>query len=150
MRPSRRPDDIFENAGDVILLFSLTIVAVFTTGTWLTGQLAAFLFRGHWPPVSIGQALTAAWRLPGDIPDPRMAWPASVRSQLPGPAGFLVAGSLAGTAVIVIMLVLGSWALTYRPQRGFASRAQIRATLSERAVVRRGPVVRPSLRRRPR
>lgn len=148
MRPSRRPDDIFENASDVILLFALTIVAVFTTGTWLTGQLAAFLFRGHWPPVSFGQALTAAWRLPADVRDPRMAWPAGVRSQLPGPAGFLVAGIVASLAVMVIMLVLGSWALSYRPQRGFASRAQIRASLSRRAVIRRGPVVRPSLRRR--
>jgi len=148
MRHPRQPGDIFDSAGDVIVLFSLTIVAVFTTGTWLTGQLAALLFGGHWPPVSFGQALTAAWRLPADIRDPRMAWPAAVRSQLPGPAGFLVAGILAGTAVMVIMLVLGSRALSWRPQRGFASRAQIRATLSERAVVKRGPVVRPSLRRR--
>jgi len=150
MRHPRQPGDVFDNATDVILLFSLTIVAVVSTGTWLTGQLAALFFRGHWPPVSIAQALTAAWRLPADVRDPRLAWPASVRPQLPGPVGFLVAGIVASLAVMVIMLALGSWALSYRPQRGFASRAAIKATLSERAVVKRGTAVRPSLRRRPR
>jgi hypothetical protein len=150
MRHPRQPGDVFDNAGDVILLFSLTTLAVISTGTWLTGQLAALVFRGHWPRVSIGQALTAAWRLPAAVRDPRLAWPASVRPQLPGPGGFLVAGTLASLAVMAIMLALGSWALSYRSPRGLASRAQIRATLSERAVVRRGPVVRPSLRRRPR
>jgi type IV secretion system protein VirD4 len=148
MRHPRQPGDVFDNATDVILLISLTTAAVVSTGTWLTGQLAAFFFRGDWPPVSVGQALTAAWRLPADVHDPRLAWPASVRPQLPGPAGFLVAGIVASLAVMVIMLALGSWALRYRPQRGFASRAQIKATLSERAVVKRGTVVRPSLRRR--
>jgi hypothetical protein len=150
MRHPRQPSDVFDNAADVILLFALTILAVVSTGTWLTGQLAALYFRRHWPAVSIGQALTAAWRLPGDVHDPRLAWPASVRPELPGPVGFLVAGIAASLTVMVIMLALGSWALSYRPQRGFASRAQIKSTLSERAVVKRGTVVRPSLRRRPR
>lgn len=150
MRPTRQHGDILESTTDVILLFSLTIIAVISTGAWLTGQLAALLFRGDWPPVSIGQSLTAAWRLPADVRDPRQAWPASVRPELPGPAGFLVAGILASLAVMAIMLWLGSWALSHRPRRGFASRAEIRATLSERAVLRRGPVVRPSLWRRSR
>jgi len=149
MRHPRQPGDVFDSAADVVVLFSLTIVAVVSTGTWLTGQLAALFFRRDWPAVSIGQALTAAWRLPADLHDPRLAWPASVRTQLPGPLGFLVAGIVASLAVMAIMLALGSWALSYRPQRGFASRAQIRATLSERAVIKRGPVVRPNLRRQP-
>ena len=150
MRNPRQPGGVFDNATDIVLFVSLTIVAVVTTGTWLTGQFAALLFHGDWPPVSIGQALAAAWRLPVDVHDPRLAWPASARPQLPGPFGFLVAGIVAFLAVMVIMLALGSWALRHRPQRGFASRAQIKATLSERAVVKRGTVVRPSLRRKPR
>jgi hypothetical protein len=150
MRHPRQPGGVPDNATDVILLFCLTIVAVVSTGTWLTGQLAALFFHGDWPPVSIGQALAAAWRLPGHVHNPRLAWPASARPQLPGPFGFLVAGIAATLAVMVIMLALGSWALRHRPQRGFASRAQIKATLSERAVVKRGTVIRPSLRRKPR
>jgi type IV secretion system protein VirD4 len=150
MRHPRQPGGVFGSATDLILLCSLTIVAVVCTGTWLTGQLAALLFRGDWPAVSVGQALAAAWALPGHLRDPRLAWPAGVRPQLPGAFGFLVAGFVACVVVAVVMLVLGSWALRRRSQRGFASRAQVRATLSERAVVRRGPVVRPSLRRRSR
>ena len=150
MRPSPRHHDIFESPADLILLGSVTLVAAISTGAWLTGQLGALLFCGDWPPVSIGQSLAAAWRLPGDVRDPKMAWPASVRPELPGPTGFLVAGILATLAVMAITLFAGSWALSHRPQRGYATRAQIRATLSERAVIRRGPVVRPSLRRRPR
>jgi hypothetical protein len=150
MRHPQQPGGALDNVTDIVLLASLTIVAVVSTGTWLTGQLAALFFYGDWPPVSIGQALTAAWRLPGHVHDPRLAWPASARPQLPGPFGFLVAGIAATLAVMVIMLALGSWALRHRQQRGFASRAQIKATLSEQAVVKRGPVVRPSLRRKPR
>jgi type IV secretion system protein VirD4 len=150
MQHPRQPSGVLDNATDIALLASLTIVAIVTTGTWLTGQLAALFFRGDWPPVSVGQALAAAWRLPGHVHDPRLAWPASARPQLPGPFGFLVAGLVASLAVMVIMLALGSWALRHRQQRGFASRAQVKAALSERAVVKRGPVVRPSLRRKPR
>src|ERR1700743_1330520 len=113
MRQPRHPTDVFDSPADVALLFSLTAIAVVSTGTWLTGQLAALLFRGHWPAVSIGQALIAAWRLPGDVRDPPLAWPASVRVQLPGPGGFLVAGIIASLLVMVIMLALGSWALSF-------------------------------------
>jgi type IV secretion system protein VirD4 len=150
MGPARQPGDIFENTGDVLLLIALSLAAVITTGAWLTGQLAALFSHGDWPPVSIWQALTAAWQLPADIGDPKMAWPATVRPELPGPLGFLAAGIVASLAVIAIMLVLGGWALAHRPQRGLASRAEIKATLSEKAVIARGHVVRPSLRRRPR
>ena len=104
MRHPRRPGGSLDNATDIALLVSLTIVAIVTTGTWLTGQLAALLFHGAWPRVSVGQALAAAWRLPAHVHDPRLAWPASVRPQLPGPFGFLVAGIVAFLAVVVIML----------------------------------------------
>ena len=95
MRHPRQPSGVSDKATDVILLVCLTIIAVVSTGTWLTGQLAALFFRRDWPAVSIGQALTAAWRLPADARDPRAAWPASVRPELPGPFGFLVAGIVA-------------------------------------------------------
>jgi len=147
MRPTWQPGDIFDNTSDVILPISLSLVAVISTGAWLTGQLAALFSHGDWPPVSISQALTAAWRLPADIGDPKMAWPASVRPELPGPLGFLAAATVASLAVMTIMIVLGGWALSRRPQRGYASRAEIQATLSEKSVITRGHVVRPSLER---
>jgi len=148
MPPAPQHRAILESATDAILLLSLTVIAVISTGAWLTGQLAALFSHGKWLPASVGQSLTAAWRLPGDARDPRRAWPASMRPDLPGPIGFLIAGMVASLVIVAIMLGLGWWALGHRPQRGFASRAQIRDTLSERAVIRRAPVVRPSLLKR--
>jgi hypothetical protein len=146
MRQARQPGDLFDSTGDVILLIALTVVAVSCTWSWLTGQLAALFFHGDWPPVSLWQALTAAWRLPRHLGDPAMAWPASVRPELPGPLGFAAAGFASLVITSVIMLVLGASALSHRPQRGFATSAEIRAALSERAVLQRADVVRPSLR----
>jgi type IV secretion system protein VirD4 len=150
MRQARQPGDMFDSTGDVLLLIFLTVAATCSTWSWLTGQLAALFSHGDWPPVSLGQALAAAWRLPAHTGDPKMAWPASVRPELPGPLGFWVAGVASLVAVSVIMVVLGAWALGHRPQRGFASPAEIRAALSERAVTSRAHVVRPGLRRRSR
>ncbi len=115
---------------DLIVLAAVTIAAIVTTWSWLTGQLAALLFGGHWPPVSVWQALAAAWSLPGHLSDPRQAWPASVRPQLPGPWGFLAAGTVSATGH------RGHhhdrWAGTRggnRAPRGFASRARRRGAV---------------------
>ena len=43
---------------------------------WLTGQLAALLFLGRWPSLSLADGLEAALRLPAHLGDPRQAWPA--------------------------------------------------------------------------
>jgi hypothetical protein len=145
MRQARQPGDMFDNTGEVFLLIFATMAAVGSTWSWLTGQLAALFSHGDWPPVSVGQALTAAWRLPGHMGDPRMAWPASTRAELPGPLGFWFAGAASMVAVSVLMVVLGAWALSRRPQQGYASPAEIRAALSERAVAARVRVVRPGL-----
>src|SRR5215469_23633 len=117
MRQTRQPEDLFENTGDVILLIYLTLAAVSCTWSWLTGQLAALVSHGDWPPVSIGQALAAAWRLPAHVRDPRVAWPATVRTKLPGPLGFLLAGIGSLVLVSVIVFTLGAWALSRRPRR---------------------------------
>ncbi len=150
MRSYRQPGPGGTDASDVILIAVIAAVAVVAAGTWLAGQLAALLFHGDWPPVSVGQALPVAWRLPGHLRDPRQAWPASARAELPGAAGFLVAGTVALVTVAAITVVLARNALRHRSQRGHASRAEIQAVLSEKAVIARGPVVRPSTRRKPR
>jgi type IV secretion system protein VirD4 len=147
MRQARHPVDLFDNTGDVLLLIFLTVTAVGCTWSWLTGQLAALFSHGDWPPVSIGQALAAAWRLPAHVRDPRMAWPASVRAELPGPAGFLIAGAASLVIVSVIFFVVGAWALS-RSQRGNARPVEIRAALPERPVAGQAHVVWPNLRRR--
>ena len=134
-----------ESTSDVILIGVATVAAVVTTGTWLTGQLAALAFRGHWPPVSVGQALYAASMLPLHLSDPRQAWPAGMRGEMPGPFGFLGAGIVATAIVTAITTALARLALRHRPQHGFASSAAIGDALAERSVIARGAVVRPSL-----
>lgn len=141
---------MLQDANDVTLILVVGLIAIAAIGTWLTGQVAALFFHGDWPSVSVGQALAAAWRLPADLRDPRQAWPASVRGELPGAAGFLVAGVVALVIVTGIALVLGRTVQRHRSQRGFASSAEIRSVLSEKAVIARGPAVRPSLGRRSR
>lgn len=134
-----------DSASDLVLVAALGIVAVIGAGAWLTGQIAALLFYQRWIPVSFPAAVQAAFALPRHFGDPRQAWPAPDRSDLPGAAGFAVAAAIT-LAVLVGGGVLGvrGWARR-RPQRGFASHAQMRRALSEKAVIRRGAAVRPSL-----
>ena len=73
-----------------------------------------------------------------------------MQGELPGAAGFLVAGVVALVIVTGIALALGRTVQRHRSQRGFASSAEIRSVLSEKAVIARGPAVRPSLGRRSR
>jgi hypothetical protein len=138
------------DGSDVLLIVVLGLIILAATGTWLTGQLAALFFRGAWPPVSIGQAMAAASRLPAHLDDPRQAWPPGVRHELPGPAGFLVAGATTLVILTGITVVLVQNGQRLRPHHGYASRAEIQAVLSEKAVIARGPVVRPSLGRQAR
>jgi hypothetical protein len=146
MRPHRPSGPALTgDLADAIMLAAVTVAAVVTTGSWLTGQLAALLFHGAWPPVSIGQALGAAWLLPGHLGDPRQAWPASARPDLPGPFGFLVAGILSWVITAAVAVAAGRHALRNRPARGFASRAAASDALSEQAVRAKAAVVRPSL-----
>lgn len=130
---------------DYALAFLGVLVVGVGGGVWLTGELAGLLFRGVLPHATFVQALDAAVALPSHLGDPRQAWPALARSGMPGLAGFAVASVLVVAALAVVARVLVGWGLARRPERGMASAAQLRATLSEAAVVRRGPVIRPSL-----
>lgn len=136
---------VTDSASGLVLVVVLTVVAVAGAGTWLTGQLAALLFRARWPVVSFPAAVQAAIRLPRHLSDPREAWPAAARPDLPSLPGFAVA-ALLSLAVLAAVVALGArgWARRH-PQQGFASHAHLRSSLSARSVVARGPVVRPSL-----
>jgi type IV secretory pathway TraG/TraD family ATPase VirD4 len=133
------------SASDIVLLGAIAVVAVTGAGTWLTGQVAGLLFDQRWPSVSFPAAVEAAMALPRHLGDPREAWPAGARPDLPGAAGFAVSALLTllllGTAAV---LGAREWSRR-RPRQGFASHARMRQTLSEKAIIKRGPAVRPSL-----
>jgi type IV secretion system protein VirD4 len=133
------------SASDLVLGVALGVAAAVGAGTWLTGQLAALLFRGRWPSVSFPAAVEAALAVPHHPGDPREAWPAAVRPDLPGLTGFAVAAAVTlGVLGAGVAFGIRGWARRH-PQRGFASHAHLRASLSARSVIARGPAVRPSL-----
>ncbi len=134
-----------DSAYDYLIAAFIAAAVVITAGTWLTGQLAGLLFRGTWPAVTPGQSLAAAAALNHHWTDPRQAWPAAARPALPGLPGFAVASALVLTATACLITFAARRLAGRHPQRGLASRAQLQATLSPRAVISRGPVIRPSL-----
>jgi type IV secretory pathway TraG/TraD family ATPase VirD4 len=137
---------IADTAVDAVLIGLLAAALAASIGMWLTGQLAAMLFLDRWPSLSLADGLEAALHLPAHLGDPRQAWPASARAGLPaGMLPYAVAGPLA-------LATLGSgaaWTVrrgaARRRVRGFASRADLNASLSVKAVTARGQAVRPSL-----
>jgi hypothetical protein len=136
---------VLDSAAEYVIVTVLAAVVAATAGTWVTGQLAGLLFRGAWPPVSIGQALSIATHLATHLTDPRMAWPAGARRALPGPAGFATAAAITASAMTAATVLTGRRVLAGRGHRGYASRAQIAASLSEKAVLARASTIRPSL-----
>jgi type IV secretion system protein VirD4 len=80
---------------------------------WLWGGIAGAAFGRGWPGVRFSALLSVVVRLPGRLAHPALAWPPSVRHQLPGPAGFygalgLLAGATAGLAGVAART--GLWA----------------------------------------
>jgi hypothetical protein len=136
---------VLDTGYDYALAFLSVAAVVLGGGVWLTGELAGLLFHGGVPHVSFAEALVVAVALPRHLGDPRQAWPAPARADLPGLTGFAVAAT-----IVVGVLVVGVGAVLRsqrgrRSVRGMATAAQLRSTLSETAVIRRGSVVRPSL-----
>ncbi len=74
---------------------------------WASGQLAGLAFGHTWMHLSPADVASIMWHLPHTLSDPALAWPADVRSALPGPvglygsAGTVVGGVAGGTAATV-------------------------------------------------
>ena len=81
-------------SGDVALMCVLGAVLAVGALAWLWGGVAGLVFGAGWPRVSGGQVLGVLVRLPGSLAHPALAWPAAVRSRLPGPVGFYAALAL--------------------------------------------------------
>jgi type IV secretion system protein VirD4 len=77
-------------------------------GVWFCGQLAGTLFGGGWPSVSPVEAGGLLVRLPSRLGDPATAWPADVRANLPGAAGFY-----ATVTLLIALLVLAALAVRH-------------------------------------
>ncbi|MEV6968621.1 TraM recognition domain-containing protein [Hamadaea sp. NPDC051192] len=134
-----------DGPAEYAIVAGLGLAAMATIGTWLTGQISGLLFRLTWPRASFSDSFAVALRLPVNWRDPRQAWPEAARNDLPGTFGIYVAALLVLALIITMVVVVARRLARSRQLRGFASRQQLEATLSRRAVFARTPRLRPSL-----
>ncbi|MEV6986487.1 TraM recognition domain-containing protein [Sphaerisporangium sp. NPDC051017] len=136
---------MFDGPADYLLFGALGCIVVAVVGVWLTGQIAGLVFAFSWPDTSLGDSLSILQRLPHHLSDPKQAWPASARDSLPGWPGYLLSSVLTftgiATAAVIGIRRIGSG----RSHRGLASRNQLARSMSEKAIIAQGPVVRPSV-----
>lgn len=136
---------VLDGPQEYLLVGALALIAVVVIGVWAIGELAGLLFAFSVPQAGLGDSIRALGRLPHHLADPKQAWPSSARGSLPGPVGFaistLVVLGIFSTAVWFAVRQISS----RRSHRGFASRRQLARKMSHKAVLARGPVVRPSV-----
>jgi type IV secretory pathway TraG/TraD family ATPase VirD4 len=136
---------MLDTPSDYAVLGLLILATAAFLGVYVTGELAGLLTHAVLPKANLGQAVSVLTKLPHHLGDPKQAWPQPARKDLPGPAGFAVAAVLVLTAMTMGVVTGIHTAGRGRSHRGFASHRQLGASLSEKAVVKRGTVVRPSL-----
>jgi type IV secretion system protein VirD4 len=104
-----RPPDAppLTSPGDQLLALGLGATAGAGALVWATGQAAGLAFGHTWLDMAPADVAHVLWHLPQHWSDPALAWPASVRAPLPGPAGMyatftgLVGGLSGGTAAVL-------------------------------------------------
>jgi len=113
-----------------LIAYGLVTTAAAGVLAWLTGQLAGLLFGHTWLHLSVGDVAAILWRLPGTLSNPKLAWPADARAELPGPVGMylsavIVVGGIVGGIVGVVRLAtqyLPGRAPGHRPGREYTKR----------------------------
>jgi len=84
-KPPAVPDTL--TPGDQLLAAGLGVGAAAGGLVWASGQLAGLAFGHTWLHLDPAQVAGVLWSLPQHLGDPALAWPASARAALPGPAG---------------------------------------------------------------
>lgn len=136
---------ILDRPADVLAAALPVFVCGLVLVVYATGELAGLISHARIPKVAIGQIGTIIAALPHHLADPKQAWPAAARPQLPGPLGFVLAALAVTTLAITGTVLAGRRLAAERRVRGYASRRQLGKTLSEHAALRRATTVRPSL-----
>ena len=95
--------------GDWLFLAAVFVVTGVLGTVWLGGWLAAVV-SGQALGVGYSEVLGVAVRLPGQLADPRLAWPPSASTSLPGPLVYWPCTALAASPVVLLAwLVLRRW-----------------------------------------
>jgi type IV secretion system protein VirD4 len=103
------PEPRIGGAEERLIGYGLAATGLAGALVWLSGQLADLLFGHTWLHLSLGDVAAILWHLPGTLSNPKLAWPADVRSALPGPVGLyacavMVVGGIAGAITMVVRL----------------------------------------------
>jgi type IV secretion system protein VirD4 len=90
----------------------VTAAVLGATGAWVwaAGEVAGWMWRGRWPATPLVAVPSILMRWPAHPGDPRLAWPAAARRQLPaGPGFYLTAGLLAGMGLAAVLPLAARW-----------------------------------------
>jgi type IV secretory pathway TraG/TraD family ATPase VirD4 len=157
-RPRQSSDNL--EPIDQLLLLGITIITASAGAAFLLGQIT-LLVGGHPDQrLTLAQCLTGAAAWPQHLTDPAAGYPTAARTALPGPAGMWFA-ALTTVTIVVALVILGlhllrRWSALSTEQgkrdgrtrvgahAGMASRHDVQAQLSEKAVRTRAAHTRPS------
>lgn len=140
---ARRP--LLDKPGDIAFLAVIFLIAAVLLGVYAVGQLAGLLGRLDWPHGNIADGFTILKALPKHWSDPKLAYPAPMRPDLPGLPGFIAVTALLLAAAIAVAVLLSRRGGRTRPIEGFATLADLDKALSVKAVLAKAESVRPSL-----
>ncbi|MHB1536465.1 MAG: hypothetical protein ACYC1D_18020, partial [Acidimicrobiales bacterium] len=132
---SRPPGRIYTGANSGAV-FAVVLMVGLGAWVWATGELAGRLFRGRWPAVNVMQIPGLLARLPARLGSPRQAWPAAVRTDLPGGATLIVLGI--GMLAVVGVVMVAVWRLATALQGGSRQRVRPSAGWPRPTGPRRG------------
>lgn len=88
---------------ELLLLVGCALLLAFGGVVWSGAALAAWTTGGDFAS-SFGEAVSAGTRLPSHLSDPALAWPAPVRSALPGPIAYWSLTAAVGLVVTVVLV----------------------------------------------
>jgi type IV secretion system protein VirD4 len=124
----------------------VVVVAVPVLVVLLSSELATLLTGGRFVRLPLPDLLAATIGWPRHLADPKLALPAAVRGQLPGPVGmYLALTAVTGLLAAAGALSLWAWRRLREPAAGYATRNEIRDQLSAHALRIRADHTRPSL-----
>jgi type IV secretion system protein VirD4 len=94
---------------EVVLLALLGAGVLAALAVSVIGGLAGLLFGDGWVSLPFAEMPTVVERLPRTLSDPRRAWPADLRSALPGAAGFAASSTLVLAVSGTVTAVALAW-----------------------------------------
>lgn len=134
-------DDTFEKIGMGLLFVFLGFLVAF----WAGAQLATLVAHGRPLHTTFGEAGKAMLAVKDHVGDPRSAWPAGPREQLPGPILYWVATVIAAVAGVGVVFV--GWKVFRDPTEPLDRRR--RAGVDAQGRLAKPMELRPLLIRRP-